>query len=87
MLTTALTSTQLIITMSSATVVAIAILENPRVVSATQAKSVTFNVQMWLDEKHRLTGAFRFFNVNEVEFTDVGIYFIHASVSLPHLIH
>lgn len=73
--------------MSSATVVAIAILENPRVVSATQAKSVTFNVQMWLDEKHRLTGAFRFFNVNEVEFTDVGIYFIHASVSLPHLIH
>lgn len=69
--------------MSSATITGIAVFENPRMIERT--KVIVVDAQMYLGADTSLSLALRYFNQNDLCFDEMGLYFVHASVSLLFL--
>lgn len=67
--------------MSSATMTATVVLENPRHLDK-HGKTIVVDGQIYLGEGQApLTAALRFFNGTDMKFDDMGIYFLHTTVS------
>lgn len=64
--------------MSSVSLTAIAVLENPR--KDARGKTVTFDAQIYLGAYQPLAVEFRYFNTNETSFEEIGTYIVHGTV-------
>lgn len=74
--------------MSSVSLTAIAVLENPR--KDARGKTVTFDAQIYLGAYQPLTVEFRYFNANEISFEEIGTYVVHGTVrqmTNPSILH
>ncbi|KAJ6480066.1 hypothetical protein DFH09DRAFT_1341557 [Mycena vulgaris] len=69
---------------SSASIIGVAVLENPRVIP--KSKAVVFDAQIYLGSSEpALITSLRYFNTNNIEFTDIGCYMvvIHPARTSP----
>ena len=67
--------------MPSASLYGLAALETPRIIGKT--KTVVFDAQMYMGpDQPPLTANLQYFNEQSLNFGDVGVYFIHATVCL-----
>lgn len=67
--------------MSSATITGIAVFENPRMIE--RSKVIVVDAQMYMGaDTQSLSLALRYFNQNDLCFDEMGLYFVHASVSV-----
>lgn len=64
---------------SSATIVGLAALGNPQ---QAEGKALLFDAQFYLGPGSSMSGALRYFNNDDLEFSDVGIYVLCANVSV-----
>ncbi|KAF7981288.1 hypothetical protein HWV62_34199 [Athelia sp. TMB] len=65
--------------MSSASLTAVTVLENPR--KDARGKTVTFDAQIYLGAYKPLTVEFRYFNANDISFDEVGTYVVHGTIA------
>jgi hypothetical protein len=61
----------------SASILGMAVLENPRHVDG---KKWVFDAQFYLNTSQTLVAALQYFNVNSMQFDDMGSYFVYANV-------
>ena len=69
--------------MSAASLHAIAVLENPRLIPKT--KSIVFDAQIYLGgSEPALIGSLRYYNEHNCEFEEVGAYSVDIHVRIPN---